>query len=120
MPGKQGGGGTRRQTPARQELRARSARRREARAKQRTAAQDARHAASLYALKLPPKLATEIQARREAGETFAALARDYGCTEFEIARIVRYGKLTPWQHARARRNAARLPVQEAYAKRNKG
>lgn len=60
-------------------------------------------AANLYMRKLPSNGLAEIQARAEAGEKLTVIAKDFGTTEFVIARLLKYGKLTPWQVAEANR-----------------
>jgi hypothetical protein len=62
----------------------------------------------------------EIRSRHEGGEAFSKIAASFGMDEFTIARADRYGRLAPWQHARGVRDAARKPLQDAYAKRKKG
>jgi hypothetical protein len=76
--------------------------------------------ANLLARKLTDGQVKDIRTRRENGETFAAIGRAYSLDEFTAARVDRYGRLSPWQYARHLRNAGRTPLQEAWAKRNKG
>jgi len=100
-----------------EETRSRKAREEE-RGKRRQADQHRRAQANLLARKLPAKDVADMQARRERGEEYRTIGRAYGLDEFTVARVLRYGRLTPWQAARSARAAQRRPLQDAWAKRH--
>lgn len=86
--------------------------------KDRDTAQQRAAQANFLAGKLTLGQVKDIRDRRERGEEYRTIGKAYGLDEFTAARVVRYGKLSPWQHAEAARNARRVPLQEAWKKRN--
>ena len=69
----------------------------------RIKAQQLCEAANVYMRLLPANGLAEMTARAEAGEKLTVIAKDFGTNEFTVARMLKYGKLTPWQVAEANR-----------------
>lgn len=114
MPGQQKLGKRKRPwTDKRKALSARSWKANQTRSAARQLLQRSQQRANLFAAKLSAADIRQIQQRAAAGESIAAIGKDYGASEFEIARVVRYGGLTPWQAARRRRAARNQPVKSS-------
>jgi hypothetical protein len=74
--------------------------------------------ANVQARKFKDREIADMRARHERGEVYRTIGKAYGLDEFTVARVIRHGRLTPWQNAEARRSAARKPLQDDWAKRH--
>lgn len=101
-----------------EETRGRQARKEE-RGKLRDAQQRRCAQANYQASRLRDSEVADMRARRERKEEYRTIGKAYGLDEFTAARVVRYGKLTPWQAAVTERNTSRIPKQKAYADTHK-
>lgn len=100
-----------------EETRGRQVRRAE-QGKLREAAQYRCFQANLQAGKLRDSEVADILARHERGEVYRTIGKAYGLDEFTVARVVKHGKLAPWQQAQAKRDKERKPKQLEWAKRH--
>jgi hypothetical protein len=83
--------------------------------KKAAAWQDRCREANYHAAKLRDSEIEDIRARRARNEEYRTIGKAYGLDEFTAARVVRYGRLSPWRHAEAARGERRRPLQKAYA-----
>ena len=74
--------------------------------------------ANLQVSKLRDSEVADIRARHERGEMYRTIGKAYGLDELTVARVIKYGKLTPWQAATAKRDADRIPLRAEWAKRH--
>jgi hypothetical protein len=74
--------------------------------------------ANVIAGKLKAADIRDMQARKERGEVLKTIGKAYGLDEFTVARVLRYGQLTPWQAAEAKRAKERASKQEEWLKRH--
>jgi hypothetical protein len=93
--------------------------RQEQRSRTRAAAQHQREQANFLIRKFSARDVQDMRDRHERGEVYRTIGKAYGIDEFTVARVIRYGALTPWQAAEAARNTARKPLQDAWAKKHK-
>jgi hypothetical protein len=93
--------------------------RQEQRSRIRAAGQRQRELASAVARKFSLHDVRDMRDRHERGEVYRTIGKAYGIDEFTVARVIRYGTLTPWQAAEAARSTRRIPLQNAWAKKHK-
>jgi hypothetical protein len=101
-----------------EETRSRRTRKAE-RGKAREAAQHRCAQANLQASRLKDREIEDMHVRHGRGEVYRSIGRAYGLDEFTVARVLRYGRLSPWQASQAKRAVNRKPLREEWARKNK-